>query len=277
LDLQRKERKTIQSRIQSLKKSVTKGDKKKKKDVDAEIERIEREFEDKCKIELEKVRRCQVNEEVKVAINETDEASTLETNVKSKLTKAQKRREKKDLENRIQDEEIAKGEIASQHSKANVELKTIKEKLKLRKLCVKEVVSDGNCMYYAISDQLVDKLKIQKTWQELRSITSDYMLKNANDFMPYFISFDDNNDLNEDKFKDYCNQIKIKPIWGGHLELKALSDYFKVKIIVVQADGNDIIIGDDYNDSLMLTYHKHMFNAGEHYNSTEFLVDTNEF
>lgn len=267
----------IQSKVQSLKKSVTKGDKKKKKEIDAEIEKIENEFEEKCKIEIENLKNSKSQTVVEEVNSETSEIIIQETAAKQKLTKAQKRREKKELENKVHEEELAKGEIESQNSKANIELKKIKERLKLLKLRVKEVVSDGNCMYYAISDQLADKLQIKKTWQELRSITSDHMLEKSNDFIPYFINFDDTDDFNEDKFKDYCNSIKIGPVWGGQLELKALSDYFKVKIMIIQADSSDITIGDDYKDTLMLTYHKHMYNAGEHYNSTEPLVDTNEF
>jgi hypothetical protein len=35
-----------------LKKTVTKGDKKKKKEVDGEIEKLEKEFEEKCQLEI---------------------------------------------------------------------------------------------------------------------------------------------------------------------------------------------------------------------------------
>jgi hypothetical protein len=51
-------------------------------------------------------------------------------------------------------------------------------------LKLKEVMPDGNCMYYAIIDQLKQNPQRQQlqTFQELRTLTSKYMLENPNEF-----------------------------------------------------------------------------------------------
>ena len=51
--MHRVQRKELQNKIQALKKSVTKGDRKKKKEIDTEVEKLEKDFEEKCHLELE--------------------------------------------------------------------------------------------------------------------------------------------------------------------------------------------------------------------------------
>ena len=100
-ELHRKERKELQSKIQSLKKTITKGDKKRKKEISAEIEKLEAEFEEKCQIEL---RMCAQNnpssvksELPKPLDEELDEIEDSSPKVEgaNKVSKAKKRREKK--------------------------------------------------------------------------------------------------------------------------------------------------------------------------------------
>ena len=106
--------------------------------------------------------------------------------------------------------------------------------------------------------------------KELRELACDFMLKNPNEFQPY-INVDDDI-LDEQKYEEYCLNIRDTLVWGGQVELKALSDVLNVVIEVVQAEGSEIIIGDSSNsdkDKLIITYHRHMLGSGEHYNSTE--------
>ena len=132
------------------------------------------------------------------------------------------------------------------------------------------MISDGNCMYYSISDQLKSNSIKTMSCKELRELACDFMLKNPNEFQPY-INVDDDI-LDEQKYEEYCLNIRDTLVWGGQVELKALSDVLNVVIEVVQAEGSEIIIGDSSNsdkDKLIITYHRHMLGSGEHYNSTE--------
>lgn len=58
--------------------------------------------------------------------------------------------------------------------------------------------------------------------------------------------------------------------WGGHLELKAISQAMALRITVYQAEGPCIEFGDDANGTerhLHLSYHRKLISTGEHYNS----------
>jgi OTU domain-containing protein 6 len=241
---------------------VTKGDRKKKKDIDTQIALLENEFEEKCLLEIKNL------EDKKKVDNEPEE----EAKTSSKSSKAKKRKEKKDLEAQKRDQEIALQEIENKNMPAAIELKKIKEKLLNRSLQIKDVHADGNCMYYAVSEQLKLKLSLKKSCDELRDLTGDFMFNHQIDFQPYLCSETDGEPFNDQQYEEYCNKIKSTLMWGGQLELRALSDLLNVKIIVIQSDSSDIIIGENYTDQIFITYHRHMFGSGEHYNSTEPLV-----
>ena len=266
---------------------MTKGDRKKKKEVDEEILNLEREFEKKCSLELESLKSNQKltdnqnTSESSVSDNQNAPESIVPDNVfddknseeKPKSNKAQKRREKKEMANIEREKQIELQEIENKKGSEFIELNNINEKLKLRNLRINEVRSDGNCMYYSISDQLERILSIHKTCQELREMACNYMLENREEFEPY-LEFD--NTVNT--YEDYCENIKNETVWGGQLELKALSDVLNVVIEVIQSEGSEIIIGNQSNtSSLIITYHRKMFGSGEHYNSTMAIENLNEF
>lgn len=54
-------------------------------------------------------------------------------------------------------------------------------------------------------------------------------------------------------------------------QLRALSHVLKCKIEVIQATGPPVILGEEYknNRHIILTYHRHMYGLGEHYNSVQ--------
>lgn len=283
----RSERKLMQAKVQSLKKSVTKGDRKKKKEIDTQIALIEQEFEDKCSLEIkdfESNAKLQVQQvEVKDTANASSDVinangETFSDNKANKISKARKRKEKKELEEQKRNELIAQQEVENKNMPAFIELNKIKQKLKSLNLQLKDVRSDGNCMYYAICDQLSKKLSLAKTCEDLRELTCNYMLKNQHEFQPYLCSEQDGEPMNDEQYEDYCKKIRETLVWGGQLELKAISDVLKVKIKIIQADSNDVIIGEagDDDELLVITYHRHMFGSGEHYNSTEQLVIDDE-
>lgn len=268
----RKQKKDLQARIQSLKKTVTKGDKKKKKEIDAEIEKLEKEFEEKCQLELKNFS-GENSQQTKVVLNEPlEDKSNDDSN--SKVSKAQKRREKKEKQLTERETLIALQEEENKKGPAAVELNKIKHKLTQKGLRIKEVLSDGNCMYYAIADQLSQRMSISKDWKQLRELICNYMIDNYEQFQPYVTS-DDGDLLNEEKYQDYCYKVRDTLVWGGQPELKALADVFSVQIEIVQAEGGEITIGNQLKKdaTLIITYHRHMFGSGEHYNSTEPLIN----
>ena len=267
LELHKKQKKELNSQIQSLKKTVTKGDRKKKKEIDAQIENLEKDFEDKCKLEL-----SQIKNDIDIVVTEAATDSNPAT--AQKLSKAQKKRDKKDKENEQREKAIALQEIENLKGPAHLELTKIKNKLALIDLEIKEVISDGHCMYYALSDQLSQRLNMAKTVKELRELTSKYMLQNSGEFQPYMCSEQTGDPLSEQEYEEYCEKIVSTEMWGSMTELKALSEVLRVNIEVMQAEGAEILLGNFNTDQtkLVITYHRHMFGAGEHYNSTRALI-----
>ena len=84
------------------------------------------------------------------------------------------------------------------------------------------------------------------------------------------IDFDSDDVVIDDlRFFKYCDDIKEKVVWGGQLEIKAISNILKRPIRIIQAE-NEIRLGpsEGSNRELIITYHKHLYRLGEHYNST---------
>ena len=93
-----REKKELQEKVEELKKSITKADKKKKKEVNSEIARLEGDLNEKHSAELmeqmlDGVTIEEDNEEKDV--KEEEKVETKQSNGGQRVSKAQKRRDKK--------------------------------------------------------------------------------------------------------------------------------------------------------------------------------------
>lgn len=261
----RKEKKELQAQVQALKKAA-KNDKTKKKDLAAEIVRLESELEIRQKQELEQLEAIQP---VHVENGETMEECLTEL-AKVKISKAQKRRDKKLQHEREREEQIKLQEKENINGPRNVEVQTICAKLKKKKLQLFHIPSDGDCLYKAVSHQLVTIRQISLSVDELRKMVAVYLKEHKDDFIHFMSNPDTCDMLTDDEFNDYCDKIVNTKVWGGQLEIRALSNSLKCPINVIQATGPDSIEqGTEFGGPpLIITYHRHMYNLGEHYNST---------
>uniref|UniRef100_A0A1E1XFP0 Putative otu ovarian tumor-like cysteine protease n=1 Tax=Amblyomma aureolatum TaxID=187763 RepID=A0A1E1XFP0_9ACAR len=281
LQAHRKERKELQAKIQNLKHSVPKGDKKKKRDVAAEVAMLEAELEEKQKKDLQEFSAMQstVNgsesvangqPEVDEVIEGLDAASLHDEHAvmkQSRVSKAEKRREKKRQKEVRREKEIAAQEVENQFLPRAVEERELCGILAKRGLAVYEVPSDGNCMYKAMEHQL-GLSGVMKSMSELRQETANYMLSHAEEFLPFLTSRKSEDMMTAEEYEEYCIEVSSTTAWGGQLELKALSHACKVPITVVQAYGPSIEIGTEYNcKPMLLSYHRCLYEMGEHYNS----------
>ncbi|KAJ4872122.1 Cysteine proteinases superfamily protein [Raphanus sativus] len=95
-----------------------------------------------------------------------------------------------------------------------------------------------------------------------------YMRDHKTDFIPFFLS---ETESAEERFEKYCREVESTAAWGGQLELGALTHCLRKHIMVFSGSFPDVEMGKEYksgNDSsLMLSYHRHAFGLGEHYNS----------
>lgn len=185
----KKERKELQAKIQALKKSATKGDKKKKKEVQEEIAKLEADLDQRHKEEEEAFK--QNNIESKDSLEENHESTTEDAQeiVSShvKVSKAEKRRQKKVAATKERDARIKEQEDENLLGPRHKEMIAIVEKLRERGLAIHSIVADGNCLYSAVEHQLgeANGLHADLDYKALRKLTADYIRQNRDEFLPF--------------------------------------------------------------------------------------------
>lgn len=283
---QKKERKELQAKIQALKKSASKGDKKKKKEVLEEIARLESDLDKKHADELATVEKNTENVQTNKQLNEPDtnqndaesvdgsDVAAEDKNVR--ISRAQKRRDKKANEEKVRQAEISAQEELNKTGPRIVEFNTIKNILKKRNLMLHPIASDGNCLYNAVRQQLQVTGRMTEEVQTLRNKTADYIMQNKDSFIFYMTNPDTGDCLNDVEFQKYCNDLRNTAAWGGQIEISALSQILHVPIEVIQATGAPTIQGADKfkGPNLIIVYHRHILSLGEHYNGTKPITAT---
>lgn len=278
----KREQKELNARIQALKHGVPKGDKKRKKQVTADIAILQAELEQKHEKELAEQETSEdkevINDEIKTLTLEEDkqkeEASSetlpSSTTSQKKPSKAQKRREKKEQEERERQKRLEEGEKESEGHCRNIEAQLFAKLLKEKNLKMHEVQPDGNCMFNSIISQKYGTV-IESRMKELRKGTSAYMRKHKDDFLPFATNTKTGDMLSEDEFEKYCEDMEHTSAWGGHLELRAISQIYQQRVEIYQASASTIFIGEESHNQqhhpLRLSYHHHQYGLGEHYNA----------
>ncbi|KAG0223731.1 OTU domain-containing protein 6B [Actinomortierella wolfii] len=295
----RKELKDLQAKVMALKKTATKGDKKKKKEVQAEVAQLEKEISLRHKKEEKDARarapppaatsndsatgkaEDQAEEEddfdpndipidhliiepaAKPTVQQQQQQPAQKKPNRQKLRKDRKAQQLKELQDQ------AEKEAANQVDMKEIERKAIEELARVMELEIKDITADGHCLYNAIADQLAQHYNKAATVKSLRSETAKYMREHADDFVP-FLTNKQGDMLTGEEFEMYLKELEESAVWGGQPELLALSRVHKVPIWVVQMGSPTIkLSADDYptQTPLMVSYHRHMYGLGEHYNS----------
>uniref|UniRef100_A0A3Q2PHH5 ubiquitinyl hydrolase 1 n=1 Tax=Fundulus heteroclitus TaxID=8078 RepID=A0A3Q2PHH5_FUNHE len=248
----RKEKKDLQAKIQGMKNAVPKNDKKRRKQLTEEIAKLESDLSQKHDEELKQ-------------LNATDETMVTTSHLADTDKKAAQEKER--------ESRIAEAEVQNLQGMRHQEGLKLAQKLAQHQLQIKEISSDGHCMYRAIEDQLAQRVKVMSV-KELRSRTAEHMRNNTDDFLPFLTNPDTGDLFTADEFEKYCNDVEQTAAWGGQLELRALTRVLNLPIEVIQADSPTIRIGEEYDGEILtLVYMRHAYGLGEHYNSVERLKD----
>lgn len=192
----------------------------------------------------------------------------IETN---RVSKAQKRRDMKAAKKAEQLKRIEAAEELDEHKERRLEQEKLNRILAKRNLEIYDIEADGECLYRAIEHQLklTNDTNNNLSYMDIRKMTSRFMLDHADQFMPFLL--DDNGEImSEKKYKDYCEKIARTKEWGGHLELTAISQIIGRPIHVFQADNDNPIVIESHpydRKPILLSFHKHLYHLGEHYNS----------
>jgi len=272
----RKEKKDLQAKIQNLKKTSSKG--KKKKEVSDEIAKLEEDLKVRHERELKELQESstspasvEVDNVVENLQTVTIDGTSSEGPPEQRLSKAEKRRLKKEQDDLKREEEIRAAEEANRHGPRNVETQSIKQQLEERGLAIHDVPSNGDCMFAAILHQAPAGL-CQTGVSQLRLATADELRRNKPEYLPFLPSATGDDMMQDPEFEDYCQKMATQQTaWGSQVELRAISQVFRLRIEVVQGEGPIVVIGEENQEKkpIVVTFHKHYFGLGEHYNSTK--------
>ncbi|XP_020690672.1 deubiquitinase OTUD6B [Dendrobium catenatum] len=286
---QRKDVADLQNKEIALKKAAAKGSKAeqkaKKKKVEEDISQLMSQLKARHSEELASL--GYKNEDVTGENNLDNIVMAIAgISVKKSIESAKPSKGAKRRERRAQQEAEREQRIHEEQSKIisdrSIENEKLEEKLMPLGLTINEIKPDGHCLYRAVEDQLSLYPSKNQLYshQELRKIAAAYMREHAVDFLPFFLADGkiemDSNDLSLDIFHKYCEEVESTAAWGGQLELGALTHCLKKHIIIFSGSFPDVEMGKEYktegesivsNPSILLSYHKHAYGLGEHYNS----------
>ncbi|RVX20915.1 OTU domain-containing protein 6B [Vitis vinifera] len=288
LSRHRKEISQLQNKEVAMKKAAAKGSKAeqkaKKKQVEDEISQLSSDLKEKQAAELASIGYSSGSGKEKSNLDNLVKAiagvSVTSQAEHSRPSKSAKRREKRAQQEAAREQRIQE-EQSNIVSDRMIENEILEKKLEPLGLTVNDIKPDGHCLYRAVEDQLalLSGGSSPYTYQELREMVAAYMRKHASDFLPFFLSeTEGDSDISlAERFENYCKEIESTAAWGGQLELGALTHCLKKHIMIFSGSFPDVEMGKEYksdvgrtdtsNQSIMLSYHKHAFGLGEHYNS----------
>ncbi len=287
----RKEQRDLQGRINQKKKNATK---KTRKGVNDECDRLQRELQDRQRAEmdalsgpLEHDRRDSLHskeeeeeEKIESLFKPTGDANGMYANLSSShegsptLQQASKKpnRQKARLARRAAEQEAQASQAAQEAAELpdlrKQEVEDMRKHFEKLGLVETSIRPDGHCMYSAVAmllpNIISDEDKVEPVgvlpYQAVRAKTAQFISQHPDDFDPFL----------EEPIEEYTNKIKHTAEWGGQLELQAIARAYGIEINVLQADGRVEKIGsgrERESDSIWLTYYRHSFGLGEHYNA----------
>lgn len=105
-------------------------------------------------------------------------------------------------------------------------------------------------MFAAVSDQLLLRDGIKVEVEQLRIQCADYIEQHQSDLLPFLIDSETGETFSDVRLAKYLSDLKHTAMWGGQLELRALSHVHQVPISVHQANCSVLTIGDEYRGSV---------------------------
>jgi OTU domain-containing protein 6 len=176
------------------------------------------------------------------------------------ISKAQKKRLKKEEEERAKDIE-RENCVNETRDLENERISSLLESLGLSIFPVisNQIASDGNCLFRALSHQLLHKTSQNLPHTSIRSEIVSYISSHAADFLPFL--------LDGESIESHCTKMQQLGEWGGHMEIVAFTELYRCPIKIVTASGViEVGSGESWGT---ITHHKHYLALGEHFNSSE--------
>lgn len=296
----KKEQRDLVARTTGMRKQASK---KTRKRVRKQIEELETELKRKQAEELEKfeaehgevdqksesvqeaTKGETVTPEMLLAQLEIEEKEKREEIAKEEAAKKQKQdqqkvphkhrnRQRERLERRKAEmkkqEEQARKEAANMPSAKEVEEQAIKKLCEEQNLVPHEITPDGHCLFASIADQLKTRQEVDMSVKELRAKAADYIKANEEVFQPFLF---DQNTNSMQNVEEYANKVENTALWGGDIEILALSKIFDSPVRILMAGRKPMVVNEEgQQPELKIVYYQHKLGLGEHYNSLRDVV-----
>lgn len=296
----RVERRDLQNRVTGMKKQATKST---RKQVNSRCEELDRELRSKQEKELREclaggsndglddddeltpeklLQQLELGKQEEQAANSVPKVTTTTDNSKKRRNRQKERLAKRDAELARMREEAEK-EAAEQPNLKQIEQDALDDLCRLKGLKQLDIQADGHCLFASILDQI----RLRHTQEAcyniptgytgtrdtgsfdvytLRSLSSNYIRENEDDFVPYLF---DEATMTVKDVDEYTKTMEETAQWGGEVELLALAKVLNCCISVMMSGraAHKVNEQDSKNPELKLVYYKHSFALGEHYNS----------
>jgi len=200
--------------------------------------------------------------------NQEESTEVAQSDEPQKISKAAKRRAKKAQGQKAAEERIKNALKESEERFLSGDLTPqMREKQDMQRLLtklgfvMKDIPSDGDCLYSALAHQLA-KFGQKLSAKTLRVKCAEFIRENPHVFIPFL----------ETDLDTYCNTLVNEVVWGGNIELLALSSCLRRRIRVLQSQmPNELLFGEEFDAASQLTvvYFRHMYSSGEHYNAVD--------
>lgn len=126
----------------------------------------------------------------------------------------------------------------------------------------------------AIADQLLQvRGSLEYDHIELRKIAAKHLRDHSEEYKPFV-------DVDSDQgYEVYCAKVESSTLaeWGGQVEIRAIANSLDLQVHIYDAEAPVLVMGDrkregSEEEPLRLTFHRHYYALGEHYNSVEKIV-----
>lgn len=172
---------------------------------------------------------------------------------------AQREAEMKRIQEEAREEQGQKPDLRS------IELNNIKELCDLQHVKQYDITPDGHCLFASIADQLKIRQNIDVRVKDLRRNAADFIKEHPDDFIPFLF---DEETMSLKNIDEYVSKLENTAMWGGDLEILALSKVYDSPISVMMSGRAALRMNEEgSNPELKLVYYQHAFGLGEHYNS----------
>lgn len=161
--------------------------------------------------------------------------------------------------------EEAANEASGQTDYRKIELENLELLCNRHNLAQYDITPDGHCLFASIADQLKQRHGIDKTVQELRSDAATHIRADPDSYSPFLF---DEETLTMKEIEPYCKELETTAMWGGDMEILALSKIYDCCISVMFSGRSALKVNEQGSKpELKLVYYKHSYGLGEHYNS----------